>query len=1029
MEESEKKMKSAGVRGSAALGMIGKAAAGAAAGGILAFGLAVGKSVSLAADFEQQMSRLSASLLKNGARPAAKDMDALKKSAMAAGAATKFSALDAAKAQTELATGGLKVAQILKGGLSGALALAASGEIDLADAAKYTAKTLGQFQLDGSQATHVADALSQAAIDTSFNVSDLALGLAQGGGAAKSMGLSFDQAVVGLEALSKQTNSGSDAGTSLKTALIQLNAPTKKAAEAAKAAGLSFKDQHGNMKSLIDISAMLRAKTADMTATQRSQLFTTLAGTDGFRTLIGLYQEGPTKLTAYADALKVQGTAAKVAAEKQDNLRGKIENLKGSLETAAISLGEGLLPGLTDGAEKATDAINEMAASGDLERLGNQLGDITEQFVDLGPTIVASMGPMGDAMKGMVTGLKVGFLALLQFTDPMLTALTGIADAFNLVSGAVGGPKINTAGISKARDEVRSLRDTIIRDLAGKEVKVPVRAEVGQAAAALRAIGNVKLRDKVVKILGSNDSAQSKIDQIRRLGIPDKIAKILTAGVPRTLAEIAAVRNALSAVGNKTVSLTVNKSIRELVSRSNPSSMGKTPPKRAMGRGSMGAERALVGEGTGPELVVDEYGRMQWVTSPTIMDLGAGDYVIPSDPQYSGRALGLMFSMLGVPGYAKGRKPKALPIPAAIQFGAVPEDELMGRRDDAREAYQKRKDRVHDLDVDIRAQRKRVGDTPIGKGKDKGRARSAAQRKLEDLQRDRHRYSDGGQGLASLTDMRKQWQDLQRQAGVLHKVNLEIDRLNTLQETERTRMATFAKKGDPKGWGAAKNARGGILGILRAKYAAALRLAKPGSNFAAELAGKLAGVEGDIADIGAEAFELAESPFTGGMSKAEQDTLAGLQAAQSLASLTADLGDDQAAAVATAGFLGNILQAVIADPSRGGAAAIRDVADQVKQARDNVASFAGGGASGNENADVAAQLAQRDEQLRVSRRDEQIASRALGVFQGFNGSGLTQNIYTLHPGDPATLRAVGDAAAGGFNLQPFVSSPRQTTGL
>jgi hypothetical protein len=38
-------------------------------------------------------------------------------------------------------------------------------------------------------------------------------------------------------------------------------------------------------------------------------------------------------------------------------------------------------------------------------------------------------------------------------------------------------------------------------------------------------------------------------------------------------------------------------------------------------------------------------------------------------------------------------------------------------------------------------------------------------------------------------------------------------------------------------------------------------------------------------------------------------------------------------------------------------------------------------------------------------------------------------VNTLHPGDPSTLSAIGDAAASGFGLQGFVSSPRLATGI
>lgn len=44
------------------------------------------------------------------------------------------------------------------------------------------------------------------------------------------------------------------------------------------------------------------------------------------------------------------------------------------------------------------------------------------------------------------------------------------------------------------------------------------------------------------------------------------------------------------------------------------------------------------------------------------------------------------------------------------------------------------------------------------------------------------------------------------------------------------------------------------------------------------------------------------------------------------------------------------------------------------------------------------------------------------------GGGPYINIYTLHPGDPETLRAVGDAAAAGFGYQSYVPKSREYSG-
>lgn len=302
----------------------------------------------------------------------ASTMKKFRDQAMKAGADTAFSATEAAKAQTELAKGGLSVKAILDGGLNGALALAAAGEMDLADAASTTANALNLFGLKGRDAGHVADALATAANATTADVADFALAMKAGGSAAKAAGLSFDQTTVWMEALATAGIAGSDAGTSIKAALTQLAAPSKKAAEAAKKLGLNFFDANGNFKSMADVSAMLRDKFKGLTAEQKLSAASALAGTDGMRALLALADTGPKRLGEYADGLKKQGTAAATAAAKQNNLAGDLEKLQGSLETLAIQITSALMPAarlLVQGLGWLVDALGSV-----IGRVGDVIG-------------------------------------------------------------------------------------------------------------------------------------------------------------------------------------------------------------------------------------------------------------------------------------------------------------------------------------------------------------------------------------------------------------------------------------------------------------------------------------------------------------------------------------------------------------------------------------------------------------------------------------------------------------------------------
>jgi TP901 family phage tail tape measure protein len=76
-------------------------------------------------------------------------MGLLREAAIKAGADTSYSAKEAADAITELSKAGVETADILSGGLTGALNLAAAGSMEVADAAELAATAMTQFKLGG----------------------------------------------------------------------------------------------------------------------------------------------------------------------------------------------------------------------------------------------------------------------------------------------------------------------------------------------------------------------------------------------------------------------------------------------------------------------------------------------------------------------------------------------------------------------------------------------------------------------------------------------------------------------------------------------------------------------------------------------------------------------------------------------------------------------------------------------------------------------------------------------------------------
>ncbi len=332
-----------------ALDDVGMALTGVGAAGVASLGMVV----KTAADFEQTMSSVKAV-----AGATADQMSQLDTLAIKLGKDTKFSAKEAAQGEEELAKAGVKVDDILGGALSGTLDLAAAGQLDVAEASTAAANAINMFSLKGSEVPHVADLLASAANSSSVEVRDLAYSLSMTGNVASNAKMSLDETVATLALMGKEGLRGSDAGTSLKQMLLSLQAPSDKARDVMEGLGLQFYDNNGQMKSMAEISDILKDKMANLTDEKRQEALAVLFGSDAIRAANILYKYGADGIREMTDQVSKSGEAQRIAAEKMNNLNGDIEQLKGSAETITITLGRSLMPALREIAQNATNVAN-----------------------------------------------------------------------------------------------------------------------------------------------------------------------------------------------------------------------------------------------------------------------------------------------------------------------------------------------------------------------------------------------------------------------------------------------------------------------------------------------------------------------------------------------------------------------------------------------------------------------------------------------------------------------------------------------
>lgn len=312
------------------------------------------------------------------------------------------SASDAAQAMTELARAGLTVQDSMDAA-RGVLELSAAAEISNSEAATITANALNSFGLAGTDAARVANLLAGGANASSAEIGDMAAGLQMASAVAASMGVPIEDLTTNLAQMANAGIAGSDAGTSLKTMLMRLAAPTDQAAGLMEDLGISVFDAQGQMLPMRSIIEQFSGAMSGMTMEQRNAALATIFGTDAIRAANVVLLDGVESFDAMKAAVTEEGAAHDLAATKMSGFSGALEGLKSTIETVLLTVGTPFLQLLT----------------GIIQQVGAVIGKLTE----LDPKII------------MIGG---GFAALLVAIGPVITILGGVVTALGLIISPIG---------------------------------------------------------------------------------------------------------------------------------------------------------------------------------------------------------------------------------------------------------------------------------------------------------------------------------------------------------------------------------------------------------------------------------------------------------------------------------------------------------------------------------------------------------------------------------------------------------------
>lgn len=355
--------------------------AGVAGGGVLAAGLA--KASSVAADFEQAMieAGVSFDIFEQKGNDT---FERLKELALQLGAATKYTATEAAQALTIFGQAGFTASEAMAA-LPETLKTAAANSVSIADAAELTTAVMRSMGKEAKDLAHVNDAMTVAASKSAAGFQDMQFSLRYVTPVAKQSKTSLEEVLAMVAKLADSGVKGELAGTAIRGIISDLSSPSNKAKQELESLGVSVENLGKKEGELFKIMEQLAAKNIDLATATR---------------IVGVQQAGPLlSLLKNVDADGKKGVASLralvaamndvnnvgIAGKKADALmggtRGRQERLSSAVEALGVRVGEPLNKVLGPAIDSIIGQIDRLTEwvrinSTVFERWGEQVGSI-----------------------------------------------------------------------------------------------------------------------------------------------------------------------------------------------------------------------------------------------------------------------------------------------------------------------------------------------------------------------------------------------------------------------------------------------------------------------------------------------------------------------------------------------------------------------------------------------------------------------------------------------------------------------------
>lgn len=348
-----------------------------------------------------------------------KDLKDLEDKARKLGKTTAFTATQAAGGMYDLASAGMNTKEIIDA-TEYSMKLAGATGSEMAQATRLVASTLKQFGMDASETKRITDTFAAAITSSQLTMERLTEAMKYAGTTGASLGWSIEETTGAVAQFANLGLEGSQAGTNLRMAMIQLMKGTNKAKGALAEMGLELADVNPETHTFGELLQTLGERA--MSGEQAIKIFGARSGMN-MKMLSQIAAEGVSDFKGFVDMLqesqKGVGRTSEMYDRMMNTFRGQWKIMLSALQELGISFfdtyklkGKELFTTLAMGIVTFADTVKKHA---------DTIWAMIDALITMGK-IVAVGGPVYIAFTQYAIIVGLASKAVLAFRMSLLTA-------------------------------------------------------------------------------------------------------------------------------------------------------------------------------------------------------------------------------------------------------------------------------------------------------------------------------------------------------------------------------------------------------------------------------------------------------------------------------------------------------------------------------------------------------------------------------------------------------------------------------